>query len=134
MKNLKFTEDQITRNWFKNVRMMEKKFYNKINEDVVDQDIQNQEDQLRQQLEQNNGSTNLRITSFVKNENYTQLMGSISNIEGQLGIEFEFRTDNNTPSVKILNGDNFVDLTDIFVKSLNTLLIYFQNGWKETIQ
>lgn len=129
----KLTEDDVTRNFFKKMREFSRlNKYNMLLEEE-NPDIKNQEDLMKTQLGQNNASTNLRVLSFVKNENYTQMIGVVSNIQNEVSIEFDFRTDTNNPQIKLTNVENFFDLTESLTNTMNTILLYFQSSWKNTL-
>lgn len=129
----KITEDDVTRNFFKKVREIKRLHKFDLLMEEENPDIKNQEELMKKQLIQNNASSNLRVLSYIKNEDYTQMIGVINNIQNQVSIEFDFRTDSNNPQVKITNVDNFFDLTDILTNTMNTILLYFQNSWRNTL-
>lgn len=129
----RITEDDVTRNFFKHVREIKRLHRFNLLMEEENPDIKNQEELMKKQLIQNNASSNLRVLSYIKNEDYTQMIGVINNIQNQVSIEFDFRTDSNNPQVKITNVDNFFDLTEILTNTMNTILLYFQNSWRNTL-
>jgi len=129
----RLTEDDVTRNFFKKMREFSRlNKYNMLLEEE-NPDIKNQEDLMKTQLSQNNASTNLKVLSFVKSDNYTQMIGVISNIQNEVSLEFDFRTDTNNPQIKLTNVENFFDLTESLTNTMNTILLYFQSSWKNTL-